>query len=115
MLARFQIAVGGDDHPPTIDDKLIIALDLLVFGVGIVETGTQRRNSLAAVYLFDAGGVSVGIFQHFVNELQLDDFITLEQVGILDGIAAEHVLQFPVVVPGLEVFGVVVVFLGLFE
>ena len=59
--------------------------------------------------------LAVRIFQHLVDEPDLDDLVAIEQVGILGGIATEHLLKLPVLVPGIVVVFVILIPLRLLD
>jgi len=67
------------------------------------------------VNLADAGCVAVGILEHLVDILDLDELVVHEHVGVLGLIATEHFLQGPALVRLLEEFIVVTRLLGLLE
>ena len=102
-LTGVQVTVGSDNQSPAIHNRRFLILGSLVLGIGIIEASTERGDSFAAVYLADAGSIAVRVFQHLIDELHLDDPFIGNQVGILGSIAAELILQFPTLMPDIEV------------
>ena len=65
--------------------------------------------------LADTRCVAVGILEHFIDELDLDELTVHEHVGVCGLVATEHLLQRPALVLGLEIVSVVFRLLRFFE
>ena len=52
--------------------------------------------------LADAGRIAVRILQHLINKAHLLDSVANDEIGVLSGVATEHLLKFPTLVQRLK-------------
>ena len=96
LFARLQIAVGDEDGAP------LRVFGILVLRIDELETAAERRNPLEGMNLADAGRIAVRILQHLVDKAHLLDFVANDEIGVLSGIATEHLLKFPTLMQCFE-------------